>query len=120
VDLNSQDFLDQFPEFDNKNVRSELIESFLSAATKRCPVSVWGDPAENPDSFRNEAILYLAAHRYLARLEVMARLAAIASGSDGGNLPQSQMIESDLKTTIYGAYYSDLADRVGYITGFPL
>lgn len=118
--MDTQDFLDQFPEFDSQNIRPELIESFLKSATKRCPISVWGDPAEDPDSFRNEAILYLAAHRYLVRLEVMARLTAIASGSDGGNVSQLQMVESDLKTTIYGAYYLDLADRVSYVTGFPL
>jgi len=115
-----QDFLEQFPEFDTKNVRSDLIELYLNTAQKQCKVDVWGDPEIDPDSLRNEAILYLTAHRYLVRLETMARLAAIAAGADGGTMPTPGMIESDLKTTSYGAFYQDMVGRLGYATGFPL
>ena len=115
-----QDFLEQFPEFDNKNVNTGLIERFLETAEKQCQISTWGDPTIDKDSLRNEAVLYLAAHRYLARLETMARLAAIAAGADGGTMPQPGVIESDLKTSSYGAFYSDMAARLTLSTGFPL
>ncbi len=118
--LDVQDFLDQFPEFDTKNVNPDLIELYLKTATKQCKVETWGDPETDPESLRNEAILYLAAHRYLSRLETMARLAAIAAGADGGTMPQSQVIESDLKTSSYGAFYRDMASRLSLATGFPL
>lgn len=118
--MDVQDFLVQFPEFDTRNVNPELIELYLNTAQKQCRVEVWGDPETDPNSLRNEAILYLAAHRYLVRLETMARLAAIAAGADGGTMPTPLSIESDLKTTSYGAFYQDLASRLGYATGFPL
>ena len=120
MNIDVQDFLDQFPEFDNKNVNSGLIELLLATSQKQCKVEVWGDPDEDPDSLRKEAILYLTAHRYLVRLETMARLAAIAAGADGGTLPQPLVIDSELKTTSYGAFYENMASRLGYATGFPL
>jgi hypothetical protein len=118
--LDVQDFLELFPEFDTKNVNSDLIELYMRTAQKQCRVEVWGDPEVDSDSLRNEAILYLTAHRYLVRLETMARLAAIAAGADGGTMPQPGMIETDLKTTSYGAFYLDMASRLSLATGFPL
>lgn len=118
--MDAQDFLNQFPEFDTRNVNPDLIELYMKTATKQCKVETWGDPELDPDSLRNEAILYLTAHRYQVRLETMARLAAIAAGADGGTMPQTQAIESDLKTTSYGAFYEDLARRLSLATGFPL
>ena len=118
--LDVRDFLELFPEFDNSNIRPDLVDLYIQSAANRCPVEIWGDTDLDPTSFRNEAILHLAAHRYMKRLESMARLAAIASESAGGNAPQTQQIESDLKSTIYGAHYLDLAERVIIVTGFPL
>lgn len=118
--LDVRDFLEMFPEFDNSNIRPDLVDLYIQSAANRCPVEIWGDTDLDPTSFRNEAILHLAAHRYMKRLESMARLAAIASAADGGNISQGQQIESDLKSTIYGAHYLDLAERLIIATGFPL
>jgi hypothetical protein len=111
--IDVQDLINNRPEF--KDVHPERLWTAIQKADRQVQKANWTHPDMKPD-----AVEALAAHFLACRWESMARASGVATALANGQPSTATPIESDLKTTPYGAEYERLLDSYAIGTGFVL